>query len=160
MSKVRFKTRIFEIVYLSLFCTFSIILFFILALQVYDKSFIAFVFLLICALIECILFIISALVLYQYCEFIDGVFIFKCPLYVIKKVKVEDIVLYDRLSIYEKGTRMNIVYPVIRIYLSKPTSKIKYKYWCNKKSTYFHIYDKKDNYDKFIKIMNGKEKTS
>ena len=42
-----------------------------------------------------------------------------------KKVKVEDIVLYDRLSIYEKGTRMNIVYPVIRIYLSKPTSKIK-----------------------------------
>ena len=68
----------------------------------------------------------------------------------LKKVKVEDIVLYDRLSIYEKGTRMNIVYPVIRIYLSKPTSKIKYKYWCNKKSTYFHIYDKKDNYDKFI----------
>ena len=61
---------------------------------------------------------------------------------------------------YEKGTRMNIVYPVIRIYLSKPTSKIKYKYWCNKKSTYFHIYDKKDNYDKFIEIMNSKGKTS
>ena len=159
MSKVRFKTRIFEIVYLSLFCTFSIILFFILALQEYDKSFMRFLVLLIGVLILCIIFIISALVLYQYCEFIDGVFIFKCPLYVIKKVKVEDIVLYDRLSIYEKGTRMNIVYPVIRIYLSKPTSKIKYKYWCNKKSTYFHIYDKKDNYDKFIKIMNGKEKT-
>lgn len=159
MSKVRFKTRIFEIVYLSLFCTFSIILFFILALQEYDKSFMRFLVLLIGVLILCIIFIISALVLYQYCEFIDGVFIFKCPLYVIKKVKVEYIVLYDRLSIYEKGTRMNIVYPVIRIYLSKPTSKIKYKYWCNKKSTYFHIYDKKDNYDKFIKIMNGKEKT-
>lgn len=160
MSKVRFKTRIFEIVYLSLFCTSSIILFFILALQVYDKSFMGFLVLLIVVLILCIIFIISALALYQYCEFIDGVFIFKCPLYVIKKVKVEDIVLYDRLYIYEKSTRMVIVYPVIRIYLSKPTSKIKYKYWCNKKSTYFHIYDKKDNYDKFIKIMNGKEKTS
>ena len=160
MSKVRFKTRIFEIVYLSLFCTFSIILFFILALQEYDKSFMRFLVLLIGVLILCIIFIISALVLYQYCEFIDGVFIFKCPLYVIKKVKVEDIVLYDRLSIYEKGTRMNIVYPVIRIYLSKPTSKIKYKYWCNKKSTYFHIYDKKNDYDKFIEIMNSKGKTS
>lgn len=53
---------------------------------------------------------------------------------------------------------MSLLYPVIRIYLSKPTSKIKYKYWCNKKSTYFHIYDKKDNYDKFIEIMNCKGK--
>lgn len=160
MRKVRFKTRIFETIYFSIFGIFLGVLILISALKVYDKSFIAFVFLLICALIECILFIIASLVSYQYCEFIDGVFIFKCPLYVIKKVEIEDIVLYDRLSIYEKGTRMNIVYPVIRIYLSKPTSKIKYKYWCNKKSTYFHIYDKKDNYDKFIEIMNSKGKTS
>ena len=77
-----------------------------------------------------------------------------------KKVKIEEIVLYDRLSFYQKYTRQNIIYPVIRIYLEKPNCKIKYKYLCTKKSTYFHIYDKKNNYDKFIEIMNSKGKTS
>ena len=105
-------------------------------------------------------FSIASLVSYQYCEFIDGVFIFKCPLYVIKKVKIEDIILYDRLTIYEKNPRGVRAYPVIRIYLLKPIYEKKERYLCTKKSTYFHIYDTKDNYDKFIKIMNGKEKTS
>ena len=71
MRKVRFKTRIFETIYFSIFGIFLGVLFLILALKVYDKSFIAFVFLLICALIECILFIIASLVSYQYCEFIE-----------------------------------------------------------------------------------------
>ena len=157
MERVRFKTRIFETIYFSIFGIFLGVLILILALKVYDKSFIAFVFLLICALIECILLIIASLVSYQYCEFIDGVFTFKCPLYTIKKVKIEEIVLYDRLSFYQKYTRTNVIYPVIRIYLEKPNSKIKFKYLCTKKSTYFHIYDKKDNYDKFIEIMNSKK---
>lgn len=105
MNKIRFKTRIFEILYLSLFCISSIIIFIILSLDEYDKSFVVFLIYLISALILCIVYIISVLVLYQYCEYIDGVFVFKCPLYVIKKVKVEDIVLYDRVSIYEKGSK-------------------------------------------------------
>lgn len=154
MNKVRFKTRIFETVLFSLFAILFGFLFFLLALKVYDKSYAAFLCILICALIIFILFIILALLFYQYCEFVDGVFIFKCPLYVIKKVKVEEIVMYDRTYFYQKTTRNNIIYSVIMIYLKKPNGKIKYKYLCDKNSIYYHIYDKKDNYDKFIEIMN------
>ena len=39
---------------------------------------------------------------------------------VIKKVKIADIILYDRLTIYEKNPRGVRAYPVIRIYLLKP----------------------------------------
>ena len=156
MDKVRFKTRIFETVYFSIFGIFLAVLFVILALEVYDKSFFAFVFLIICGLIECGLFILVSLISYQYCEYIDGIFIFKCPLYIIRKVKVEEIVLYERLSFYEKSTRCNIIYSVIRIYLAKPKSNVKYRYLCNKKTSYYHIYDIKDNYKKFIEIINRK----
>ena len=92
MDKVRFKTRIFETVYLSIFDVFLAVLFAMSALEVYDKSFFAFLFLIICGLIACCLLILASLISYQYCEYIDGVFIFKCPLYTIRKVKVEEIV--------------------------------------------------------------------
>lgn len=155
MNKVRFKTRIFETIFFFLFGTIVGIIFFILALEVYDKSFNGFLCILIIDYFLCALFFVSSLLCYQYCEFINGVFIFKCPLYVIRKVKVEDIVLYKRTSINEKTPRMDISYPVIRIYLSEPSNKIKYKYLCSKKSTYYHIYDVKDNYDKFMKLISG-----
>jgi hypothetical protein len=99
---------------------------------------------------------ILALLCYQYCEYVDGIFIFRCPLYIIKKVKVEDIVKYDRVSIYENTSRMTIIYPVIRIYINTVDKKIKYKYLVNKNSIYFNIYDVKDNYEKFMKIINDK----
>lgn len=39
MNKVRFKTRIFETIFFFLFGTIVGIIFFILALEIYDKSF-------------------------------------------------------------------------------------------------------------------------
>ncbi len=155
MEQVKFKTRILESIYFSLFGFFLGVSFSMLAFKVYDKSFVAFLLILFLAFLIFIFMIVLAFLFYQYCEFVDGVFIIKCPLYVIKKVKISEIVKYDRLSIYEKATRTSIIYPVIRIYLTKPNSKTKYKYLCERKSTYFHIYDIKDNYDKFIKIINS-----
>ena len=87
---------------------------------------------------------------------VDNTFVFRCPLYIIKKIKINEIVKYDRCSIYEKSTGTSIIYPVIRIYISEPKYKTKYKYLVNKKSQYFHIYDVNNNYDTFLKIINNK----
>ena len=156
MNKVRFKTKIFETLYFSIFGFFFSTIYFILILKDPVDSIGWFICMLILDFIILVLFLLLALLFCQYCEFIDGVFIFKCPLYVIKKVKIEDIILYDRLTIYEKNPRGVRAYPVIRIYLLKPIYEKKERYLCTKKSTYFHIYDTKDNYEKFIKIMNSK----
>jgi hypothetical protein len=51
---------------------------------------------------------------------------------------------------------MTIIYTVIRIYINTADKKIKYKYLVNKNSIYFNIYDVKDNYEKFMKIINDK----
>lgn len=156
MNIIKFKTRIFETVYFSLFGFFVGVIFFILSINTYDKSLVGFIIILVCSLLSFSMLQILALLCYQYCEYVDGIFIFRCPLYIIKKVKVEDIVKYDRVSIYENSPRMTIIYPVIRIYINIPDEKIKYKYLVNKNSIYFNIYDVKDNYEKFMKIINDK----
>ena len=156
MNNIKFKTRIFETVYFSLFGFFVGVIFFILSINTYDKSLVGFIIILVCSLLSFSMVQILALLCYQYCEYVDGIFIFRCPLYIIKKVKVEDIVKYDRVSIYENSPRMTIIYPVIRIYINIPDEKIKYKYLVNKNSIYFNIYDVKDNYEKFMKIINDK----
>lgn len=156
MNNIKFKTRIFETVYFSLFGFFVGVIFFILSINTYDKSLVGFIIILVCSLLSFSMLQILALLCYQYCEYVDGIFIFRCPLYIIKKVKVEDIVKYDRVSIYENSPRMTIIYPVIRIYINIPDEKIKYKYLVNKNSIYFNIYDVKDNYEKFMKIINDK----
>lgn len=156
MNKIKFKTRIFETVYFSLFGFLVCVIFFILSIKTYDKSLVGFIIILVCSLLFFLMLQILALLCYQYCEYVDGIFIFRCPLYIIKKVKVEDIVKYDRVSIYENTSRMTIIYPVIRIYINTVDKKIKYKYLVNKNSIYFNIYDVKDNYEKFMKIINDK----
>jgi hypothetical protein len=156
MNKIKFKTRIFETVYFSLFGFLVCVIFFILSINTYDKSLVGFIIILVCSLLFFLMLQILALLCYQYCEYVDGIFIFRCPLYIIKKVKVEDIVKYDRVSIYENTSRMTIIYPVIRIYINTVDKKIKYKYLVNKNSIYFNIYDVKDNYEKFMKIINDK----
>ena len=156
MNKIKFKTRIFETVYFSLFGFLVCVIFFILSIKTYDKSLVGFIIILVCSLLSFSMFQILALLCYQYCEYVDGIFIFRCPLYIIKKVKVEDIVKYYRVSIYENTSRMTIIYPVIRIYINTVDKKIKYKYLVNKNSIYFNIYDVKDNYEKFMKIINDK----
>jgi hypothetical protein len=156
MNIIKFKTRIFETVYFSLFGFLVCVIFFILSINTYDKSLVGFIIILVCSLLFFLMLQILALLCYQYCEYVDGIFIFRCPLYIIKKVKVEDIVKYDRVSIYENTSRMTIIYPVIRIYINTVDKKIKYKYLVNKNSIYFNIYDVKDNYEKFMKIINDK----
>lgn len=156
MNIIKFKTRIFETVYFSLFGFLVCVIFFILSIKTYDKSLVGFIIILVCSLLFFLMLQILALLCYQYCEYVDGIFIFRCPLYIIKKVKVEDIVKYDRVSIYENTSRMTIIYPVIRIYINTVDKKIKYKYLVNKNSIYFNIYDVKDNYEKFMKIINDK----
>lgn len=156
MNIIKFKTRIFETVYFSLFGFLVCVIFFILSIKTYDKSLVGFIIILVCSLLFFLMLQILALLCYQYCEYVDGIFIFRCPLYIIKKVKVEDIVKYDRVSIYENTSRMTIIYPVIRIYINTADKKIKYKYLVNKNSIYFNIYDVKDNYEKFMKIINDK----
>lgn len=156
MNKIRFKTRIFETIYFIVFGLFITTITCLLAFKVYKESLTAFIICLFCSLFILVFFIILSLVFYQYCEFIDNTFVFRCPLYIIKKIKINEIVKYDRCSIYEKSTRTSIIYPVIRIYISEPKYKIKYKYLVNKKSQYFHIYDVNNNYDTFLKIINNK----
>jgi len=115
MNKIRFKTRIFETIYFIVFGLFITTITCLLAFKVYKESLTAFIICLFCSLFLLVLFIIISLVFYQYCEFIDNTFVFRCPLYIIKKIKINEIVKYDRCSIYEKSTRTSIIYPVIRI---------------------------------------------
>ena len=61
MNKVRFKTRIFETIFFFLFGTIVGIIFFILALEVYDKSFNGFLCILIIDYFLCALFFVSSL---------------------------------------------------------------------------------------------------
>ena len=127
MNKIRFKTRIFETIYFIVFGLFITTITCLMAFKVYKESLIGFIICLFCSLFLLVLFIIISLVFYQYCEFIDNTFVFRCPLYIIKKIKINEIVKYDRCSIYEKSTRTSIIYPVIRIYISEPKYKTKYK---------------------------------
>ena len=88
MNKIKFKTRIFETVYFSLFGFLVCVIFFILSIKTYDKSLVGFIIILVCSLLFFLMLQILALLCYQYCEYVDGIFIFRCPLYIIKKVKL------------------------------------------------------------------------
>ena len=153
MNKIKFKTRCFETIYFTLFGIVCFIIFLIMAINVYTESFIGFVFILICSIIIFLLSLLLALLHYQYCVCINNELIFRCPLYIIKKIKINEVKYYARYIIHKKKTNIVLHYPVIRILLDENTN-FKEEYLCNKKSTCYYIYDKKDNYNKFIKLLN------
>ena len=154
MNKVRFKTRKFESIYAILFGTFVFSLFLILAFKVYEKDLVGFWIMIIISVSLFVLMFIYGLVCYQYCEYEDGVFTLKCPLYIVKRVRKEDIVKYEHTLVYLRTRNSLFRYPVIRAYTSL-NGKVKHSLYIDKKLTYFHIYNIKDNYQMFEKIMES-----
>ena len=154
MNKVRFKTRKFESIYLIFFGTFLFFVFLILSFKIYEKDLVGFWIMIICCVLNFINMIILALVCYQYCEYEDGVFTLKCPLYIVKTVRKEDIVKYEHTLVYLRTRNSLFRYSVIRAYTSL-NGKVKHSLFIDKKLTYFHIYNIKDNYQMFEKIMES-----